>query len=264
MTMPDRVCVITGGARGLGRACARALAAEGARVALLDVDGDAAAATAQTFADEDLTAVGLGCDVRDAAAITAAFDRVDEELGPVEVLVNNAGLGAVRRTEELSEAEWDNVLDTCLKGTFLCSQAAARRMIPRRRGVIVNMASIMGFASMPTRAAYCSAKAGVIAFTKVTAGEWARHGLRVNAVAPGTVETDAIRDAIEKGLMDPERYVAWVPAGRLGAADEVANAVVYLASEGAAYVTGHTLVVDGGFSAYDAYWEPAGAGDVAG
>jgi NAD(P)-dependent dehydrogenase (short-subunit alcohol dehydrogenase family) len=254
MEPEETVAVVTGGARGIGHACAQALAEDGARVAVLDLDGPEAERVAAALPGDG---AGFACDVAVASDVARAFAQVRERFGRVDVLVNNAGTGDASPTEQVSEATWDRVIDVDLKGTLLCSQQAARMMIEQRAGVIVNVASMMGLTSFPNRAAYCSAKAGVIALTEVTAGEWAPHGIRVNAVAPGYVRTAAVEHAIAAGIHEPERIEQWTPLARMARPEEVAGAVRYLVSSAAAFVTGHTLVIDGGFSTYGAWWPPA-------
>lgn len=257
MQFDQKVVVVTGAAQGIGRACAESFAAAGAGVALLDVAADRAVAAARELTRAGPARhVGVECDVRVAARVERAFAEVLERFGRIDIVVNNAGVGDASRTEELTEAAWDLVVDTCLKGTFLCSQQAARAMTAGSGGVIVNVASMLGVTFFPNRAAYCSAKAGVIALTKVTAGEWASLGIRVNAVAPGYVDTDAVRAATEQGVFQPEMITGRTPLARMGTPAEVASAVRYLASDDASFVTGHTLVIDGGYTSYGAWWPP--------
>jgi NAD(P)-dependent dehydrogenase (short-subunit alcohol dehydrogenase family) len=258
-----RVCVVTGAGQGIGRACALALAELGTELVLLDLNPDSAASTAREVEARGAGAVAFECDVGDSESVALAFAAARERCGHFDVLVNNAGRGGGARTEELAESEWDAIVDSCLKGTFLCTQQAARSMLEGGRGgVIVNISSMLGVMPMPTRAAYSAAKAGVIAFTKVVAAEWAREGIRVNAVAPGYIRTEAIAAAIEGGLLDEERITEWTPSGRFGKPEEVGAAVRFLASEDASLATGETLVLDGGYTTYGAWWPPAVARDV--
>lgn len=259
----ERTCAVTGGARGLGFACAKALLAEVGQVAILDTDADTAGAAASELAELGARAEAIPCDVADGASVADAFAAVFDRFGDVHVLVNNAGVSAVERTEEVTEEEWDAVVDTSLKGTFLCSQQVARRLIASGApGSIVNVASMLGVVQMPTRAAYASAKAGILAFTKVVAGEWATHGIRVNAVAPGYLMTEGMHDGIEDGEIDVGRLLRWVPQGRMGDPAEVARLVRFLASDEASFVTGATFVADGGYTAYGAWWEADVAGEA--
>jgi 2-deoxy-D-gluconate 3-dehydrogenase len=176
-------------------------------------------------------------------------EEAEERLGPLHILVNNAGINLPRPALEVTEEEWDLVLDTNLKGLFFAAQAAGRRMVERRYGRIVNMASQMGFVGFYFRAAYCASKAGVVNLTRVLAVEWAPYGVTVNAVAPTFVETPMTRGMLE----DPwfrEEVLRRIPMGRLADPQDVVDAVRYLASDAAAMVTGHTLLVDGGWVAW--------------
>lgn len=263
MSLDGKVCLITGGAQGLGFACAQTLAEAGAHLALLDIDDDHANDAAAQLRTSGSRAIAYDCDVTSSSSVTAAVEAACAELGPPDILINNAGIGAIQRTEDHDEAVWDAVINVSLKGTFLCSREVGQRMITQGNGgLIVNMASIMGLTFMPTRAAYASAKAAIIAFTKVTASEWARYRIRVNALAPGYVLTEGIEHAINVGVFAREDILARIPAGRLGTPKEVASAVRYLASLDADYITGHILVIDGGYTAYGAWW-PAGEGSDA-
>jgi len=258
-----RVCVVTGAGQGIGRACALSLADSASDLVLLDLNLATATSVAAEAEERGGRALALECDVSRADAVARAFAAAGERFEGIDVLVNNAGRGGGGRTEELAESEWDGIVDSCLKGTFLCTQHAARAMLAGGRGgAIVNVSSMLGVSPMPTRAAYSAAKAGVIAFTKVVAAEWAREGIRVNAVAPGYVRTEAIAAAIESGLLDEERITEWTPSGRLGDPAEVGAAVRFLASAEASLATGETMVLDGGYTAYGAWWPPASARQV--
>jgi 2-deoxy-D-gluconate 3-dehydrogenase len=181
--------------------------------------------------------------------IPETVDRALAELGRIDVLVNNAGLNVPRLAVDVTEEDWDRVLDVDLKGVFFTTQAVAKKsMIPRGGGKIVNIASIMGVVGYSYRAAYCSAKAGLVNLTRVLAFEWARHGITANAVAPTFVETPLTRPMFEDAAFK-EDVLRRIPLGRLGTPEDIAGAVVYLASPAADLVTGHTLLVDGGWTA---------------
>jgi NAD(P)-dependent dehydrogenase (short-subunit alcohol dehydrogenase family) len=228
------VVVVTGGMQGIGAAIAEAFRVNGDRVAVLDVREDAP----------------YRCDVSDAAQVEAAAARVEEELGPVGVLVNNAGIAHIAPSETLAEAEWQRSLDVMATGTFLCSRAFGRCMLERQDGAIVNVSSINATEAFPQRLAYCAAKAAVEMITRVLAIEWAGRRVRVNAVAPGVTRTEMVARAIATGAVDEAMYVGRTPMGRLAEPAEIAEAVLFLASDRASFVTGTTLVVDGGWSAY--------------
>jgi len=251
LELDGKAVVICGGARGIGFACAEAFVREGARVAIFDWD---AAQLAE--AEEALRAAGAEVltrqvDVSDAAAVDAAHDQVIEAFGGIDVGFNNAGINsAPRPIEETSEADWDRVINVNLKGIWLCVRAQVRHMRPRNRGAIINTTSNVGFAGAPGFAAYVAAKHGIVGITRTVALELASTAVRINAVAPGTVQTtlgksmgkfvDPFPDAlIRKGL----------PIGRFGAPSEVADAVLWLASARASFALGETLVIDGGYSA---------------
>jgi NAD(P)-dependent dehydrogenase (short-subunit alcohol dehydrogenase family) len=233
--LAGEVAIVTGAGQGLGAAIADALEREGALVARTDIEG----------ADVEL-------DVRDRRSVEQAVVAVATTLGEPSVLINNAGLNRIGPSEELEEALFQEVVDVNLTGTLRCCQVAGKRMLARGRGSIVNVASINAEVGMPGRAAYCASKAGLVGLTRVLAVEWAPRGVRVNAVEPGYVRTPMIENAIAQGLLAEQDLRDRTPLDRLAEPGEVARAVVFLASKDAAYVTGQTLVVDGGYLAYGA------------
>ena len=240
----NRVALVTGAARGLGRAIAGALAAEGVAVALADRDAEGAAGATQALAASGATARGYTLDVRDAAAIGWVLDRVAAELGTPTILVNNAGVYPDNTLLDMPETAWDAVIDTNLKGAFLCAQAFARRRIAAGGGgAIVNLASTAAFSARIGAGHYCASKAGVAMLTKCMAQEWGPHRIRVNAVAPGLIEVEGERagDAYKRS------FLPMIPYGRIGAPPDVARVVAFLASDAADFVTGTVLPVDGGF-----------------
>ncbi len=250
MRLQDECAIITGAGRGIGRACALRAAAEGAHVVVADLDLAAAKRVAEEVRALGRQAVPLRVDVTRAAEVQAMVEQTVHALGRVDVLVNNAGVIGPGPSETLSEAEWDRVVAVDLKGVFLCSQAAGRQMIAQRRGKIVSIASIAAWAGFPMRASYNASKAGVVALTQVLACEWAKYGIRVNAVGPGYVNTDIVKQGLELGVVTLADIERRTPLGRLAEPDEIARAVVFLASDEASYITGQTLFVDGGWTAY--------------
>jgi 2-deoxy-D-gluconate 3-dehydrogenase len=251
--LAGKVALVTGAGSGLGKASALALAAEGAAVAVTELP-DRLAAAAETVREIEGSggrALAVGVDVRDLPAIKHAVAETVSWGGRLDVLVNNAGVNVRRFALEVSEADWDAVLDVNLKGVFFMAQAAGCQMRDQtpQGGCIVNMASIMGLVGYYQRAAYCSSKAGVVNLSRVLAVEWAPYGIRVNAVCPTFVDTPLTRPMFEQNPEFTEDILRRTLLGRLATPEEVAAAVVYLAGPGAAMVTGHALPVDGGWMA---------------
>ena len=170
--------------------------------------------------------------------------------GGMDILVNNAGMSVVGASAELEESRWRTGIDVMLTGVFFCSQAAGKEMIQHKSGKIINIASVNGIDAFPERACYCSAKAGVMALTKVLGCEWARYNINVNAVAPGYVETDLVRNLVSQGTLDVDELAGRTPNGKLASSEDIANTVVFLASEDSKHIIGQTIVVDGGWTAY--------------
>jgi NAD(P)-dependent dehydrogenase (short-subunit alcohol dehydrogenase family) len=244
--LDGKVAVVTGGARGLGRAAAELLAEAGAAVAILDRDAAAGAKTAGGIAGASFHPV----DVTEEASVEAAMAAVVAHHGGIDVLVNNAGIGLRHPAVDHPLADWDKVVAVNLTGVFLCARTAARTMLARGGGAIVNLASIMGFSGggVYPNVSYQATKGAVVNMTRALAVEWAKSGIRVNAVAPTWVKTD-LTAAL---LAQPDvlaRIEALTPMARLATPEEVAHAILFLASPAAAMVTGHTLPVDGGFLA---------------
>lgn len=241
----SRVALVTGAARGIGRAVAAGLAADGWDVALL---GRSAGAL-QPVADEiPGRALAVEADVRHPDELAAAVARVEDELGPIEALVNNAGVQRLSLACDVTEADWDDVLDTNLKGAFFCAQAVGRRMLERRHGAVVNIASAAALIAVAERAAYASSKAGLIMLTKVLALEWAEHGVRVNAVAPTFVETEMGRLTLDQPGVR-EQIVGRIPMGRLADPGDVVAATKFLLDgDSAGFITGQVVAIDGGLT----------------
>jgi 3-oxoacyl-[acyl-carrier protein] reductase len=243
-SLSGKVALVTGASQGIGESIAKALAAAGAHVVVAARREDKASSVAQAIAAAGGSAEALRLDVADAASVSAAFKAIVEKHGKLDVLVNNAGITDDGLILRMSKESWDRVIATDLTGVFLCAQEAAKTMLKKRvAGRIVNITSVVGLMGNPGQTNYAAAKAGVVGFTKALAREIGSRGITVNAVAPGYIETtmtDALNEEQKKAL------VGQIVLGRLGTGDDVAGAVVFLASDAAAYVTGTTLNVSGG------------------
>jgi len=246
--MRDQTAIITGAADGIGWAMAQGFAEAGYRVLIADLDGDKAASRA---AELGAAHAGAAVDVTRDSDVTALAELADARFGRCDVLVNNAGI-ADRHLPTLEQdmEHFGRVLDVHLKGTFMMSSAIGARMIAAGSGAIVNIGSIAGVSGMPRRNAYGAAKAGIVSMTRAMACEWAGQGLRVNAIIPGYVETALVRALIAEGKIDADRLRRRIPMGHLAQPGDIAAAALFLVSGQARYITGTTLTVDGGWSAF--------------
>jgi NAD(P)-dependent dehydrogenase (short-subunit alcohol dehydrogenase family) len=247
--LDGKTALITGGARGLGRTMATALAEAGADIALAGRSKDSCEqAAAEIAAATGRTARAFEVDVTRLSDVEKLADDVERECGKVDILVNNAGINIRGPIQQLTEADWDAVVDTNLKGPFLCARAFGPRMVSRGWGRVINLGSVLGVIALPGRAPYASSKAGVINLTRVLALEGPGTGVTANAICPGAFATEMNRSLLE----DPVKYkefVAQIPFGRWGELEELTGAVVFLASDASSYVTGTPLFVDGGWIA---------------
>jgi len=246
MDTTTKAVLVTGAARGIGLATVKRFLADGWRVALLDIDGDNLKLTATTLDKPDAT-IAIHCDVADAAAVARAFEVAATQFGRLDALVNNAGIAVFKPILDLSYEDWSRVLAVNLTGPFLCAQAAAPLMRDSGGGAIVNITSISGLRASTLRTAYGTSKAGLAHLTQQQAVELAPLNIRVNAVAPGPVDT-----AMAKAVHTPDIRAAYhdaIPLNRYGLETELAEAIFFLCSERASYITGQTLAVDGGFEA---------------
>jgi NAD(P)-dependent dehydrogenase (short-subunit alcohol dehydrogenase family) len=249
--LSGKTAIVTGGGTGIGRQMAQGLAEAGANLVLCARKAERCEQAASELEQLGVRAIGLGCDVRDPDQVQHVVTKAVEELGGVDVLVNNAGTVWGASPEEMPLEGWQKVIDVNLTGVFLFSQAAGRVMIERGGGVIVNIASVAGLQGGPPEImntiVYNASKGGVIAFTRDLACKWAQHGIRVNSIAPGWFPSDMSGYVLER---HEERLKQHIPLGRFGGPHDLEGVVVFLASDASAYVTGHTLVVDGGESAW--------------
>ncbi|OJV93258.1 MAG: hypothetical protein BGO39_14955 [Chloroflexi bacterium 54-19] len=251
MRVDGKVCLVTGAGSGLGKAMAHGLAHFGADVVITEVPSklELGQQVAQEIARETgKKVICLPLSLPDLSSIDQLVTGVVEQMGRIDVLVNNAGVQVAKYALDVTEADWDIVLDTHLKGAFFTSQRVAREMIKQKSGRIINIASQNGVVGYYKRAAYCSAKAGMVNLTRVLAIEWAEYGINVNAIGPTFIRTPLT----EQTFNDPQIYndlISRIPLGRVGEPEEVIGACVFLASDAATLVTGHTLLVDGGWTA---------------
>ena len=246
MSATPKTAVVTGGSRGIGRAICLEFARQGVNVALCYAGNtEAAEETVQACAAQGVESMAVQCDVSDGAAVQAMMDEVLERYGRIDILVNNAGITRDGLLMTMKEEAFDAVLDTNLKGAFLCTKAVVRRMMRQRYGRIINLSSVVGLHGNPGQANYAASKAGLIGFTKSLAKELATRGITVNAVEPGFIQTDMttfLPDAVKEALK------VEIPMGRPGNPEDVAAAVAFFASDAAAYITGQVLCVDGGMA----------------
>lgn len=247
-SLRDKTMLVTGGASGIGAEVARAGVVKGARVAVADLDADLADRLAAELATGygDDRAAGFGCDVSDAGSVQAVVDRVMSRFGRIDVLVNSAGVARLGPAEDLAEGDWDATIAVNLKGTFLMCQAVGRQMIAAGGGRIINLASQAGSVALDRHAAYCASKWAVIGLSRVLALEWGGRGINTNTISPTVVLTELGKKAWDNPA--GERHKAEIPVGRFALPQDVAAAVVFLASSGANMINGADLVVDGGFT----------------
>jgi gluconate 5-dehydrogenase len=246
--LAHRIALVTGSSSGIGHGLAKGLAGAGARVVLNGRRADRLAAAAEVLAAQSLD-VHVACfDVSDRPAVEAGVEHIESELGPIEILVNNAGVQHRAPLEEFPDEAWSAIVQTNLQAAFIVGQTVARRMIPRRRGSIINVCSVNSELARPTIAPYTATKGGLKMLTKGMAVDWGRYGIRVNGIGPGYFKTE-----LNKPLYTNEEFSGWLqgrtPLGRWGNLEELAGAAVFLASDAASFVTGHILYVDGGITA---------------
>jgi gluconate 5-dehydrogenase len=247
-SLKDRVALVTGSTSGIGEALARGLAGAGATVVLNSNNPDDLAAAMQRWRADGLEPHTALFDVTDSAAVAEAVARIEREVGPIAILVNNAGIQRRTPLEDFAQDAWDDLVRVNLDGVFFVAQSVARQMIPRKKGSIINICSINSEHARPAIAPYTATKGGVKMLTRGMAVDWGKHGIRVNGIGPGYFETPLTRH-----LVADEAFTSWVqgrvPLGRWGQVQDLVGAAVFLASDAASFVTGHVLYVDGGVTA---------------
>jgi len=243
MRLKDKVALITGGARGIGRSIALLFAQEGANIVVADVNIEEAQKTAGEIQSLGGQAMAIGMDVTDFVRVEEALNKILDKTRKVDILVNNAGITKDNLILRMSQAEWDAVLNVNLRGAFNCLKAVSRPMLKQRQGKIINIASIIGIIGNAGQANYSASKAGIIALTKSAAKEFASRSINVNAIAPGFIQTDMTQRLPEELK---QKMKGMIPLNRFGSADDVAHTCLFLASEEASYITGQTIIVDGG------------------
>jgi NAD(P)-dependent dehydrogenase (short-subunit alcohol dehydrogenase family) len=248
LNLDGRVGLVTGASRGLGQAMALALAEAGADVALVARSADGLNQTAESVKARGRRALALPADVAIEAEVDAAVKRALDAFGAIDILVNNSGVAIVKPFVDTTPAEWRRILETNLTGAYNCCRAVGPGMIARRRGKVVNVASVLGARGLPGYAAYSASKGGLLALTRALAVEWARHNIQVNAIAPGWFVT-SMNEAAFEDARTSERLLRNVPARRTGRSEELGPLVVYLASAASDYVTGEVVFIDGGLGA---------------
>jgi NAD(P)-dependent dehydrogenase (short-subunit alcohol dehydrogenase family) len=254
MDLNEQIVVVTGAGRGIGQAIAQAFAEAGSRVIVNDVIGDNARRVAQRIVDSGGQALAVQADISDQAAVNTMFQQAEAHFGAVTTLINNAGIVSFKPIMEFTSQMWDSTMNIDLKGIFFCTQAAVPQMVSRGGGSIVSIASVHATRTLPNASAYAAAKAGIVALTHNLAFELGPKNIRINCVSPGAIETDALQayfDSLPEDKREAERnyMMSWHPLGRFGQPRDIANVVVFLCSDKAAFMHGTEVVVDGGLLA---------------
>jgi len=251
MRLKDKVAVVTGASKGIGKGIAQRYAEEGAKVVLASRNEELLRALAQDIQQKGGEALSVRADVTDRGDIQSMVEKAVQHYGRLDIMVNNAGIGMARPSEQLSADDWHRTIDTNLNAVFFGCQAAGRQMIQQGGGgKILNIASGYGLVAAPLRAAYCASKSACIMLTKVLAIEWAKYQINVNALAPGYTRTDIVQEIIDRGVLDVAAIQRRTPLGRLGEVEDVVGTAVLLVGDEGRFITGETVAIDGGWVAY--------------
>ncbi|MCD4780999.1 MAG: 3-oxoacyl-[acyl-carrier-protein] reductase [Candidatus Omnitrophica bacterium] len=245
MRLKDQIVLITGSARGIGKEIALTFAKEGATVVISDINGESAQETCAEFIRMNLSADSFSCDVTSMESVKEMVDKILDKYKRIDILINNAGITRDNLLLRMRECDWDAVVSTNLKGVFCCTKIISKSMLKARKGKIINIASIIGIVGNAGQANYSASKAGVIGFTKSIAKEFASRGITSNAVAPGYIQSEMTNKLNDK---DREKILSSIPLNRIGTPKDVAHVCLFLASSGGDYITGQTIVVDGGMA----------------
>lgn len=245
----DPVALVTGGSRGIGKAICLAMTRKGIKVGVNYLRNGSADEALTIIEKEGGTAIGLQADVSKESDVNSMVKKMVEKFGRIDYLINNAGMSdQIIPIVEQDNQCWQRLIDIHLKGTYLCSKEAAKIMIQNNAGRIINLSSVVGLRGFPMRTAYGPAKAAIMNLTKVLAIEWAKYNINVNAIAPGAIRTEMLEDFIQRGIFNENELIQKIPMGRLGTGHEIAEVILFLCSTGANYITGETIVVDGGWN----------------
>jgi NAD(P)-dependent dehydrogenase (short-subunit alcohol dehydrogenase family) len=246
--LSGKTAIVTGGNQGIGFAIARGLASAGATVVIANRRGAEGQSAAESLQKEGFSAVAIPTDVSDMSSVAQMVSRVMNDFGKIDILVNNAGIIVRKPAEEISEQEWDRIMDTNLKGMFFCCQLVGREMLRNKGGKIINTSSVIATKAQPLRSVYAISKAGVSHLTRALALEWSKHNINVNAIAPGVTVTPLNQKYFEEHPQELEEFARATPKGRVAYPEDYAGAAIFLASDASDYITGQTLMVDGGMS----------------
>jgi len=256
MRLNGKVAIVTGSSRGIGKGIAEAFAKEGCKLVINARSLERAEKVASIIRERGSEAIAIEADVTQRKAVESMVQKTVKTFGRVDILVNNAGTGLIRKSEEITEEEWNNLLNLNLTSVLICSQCVFPIMSSQKEGRVVNITSMLGGAPLPLRVAYCVSKAAANMLTKIMAIEWAKYNITVNAIAPAYIKTELIQDLIQRKVMQETDLARRTPMGRMGNVNDVTGAAVFLASDEARYITGEIMHIDGGWLSYFG-WEPA-------